>query len=92
MPEEIKAENQEVQQELPTIENAEDLAKVIQALVFASPDVVNLKKIREILGVSVTQPMVAEALSKANESLEKINSPFEVVEIAGGYRFRTKSK
>lgn len=92
MPEEIKAENQEVQQELPTIENAEDLAKVIQALVFASPDVVNLKKIREILGASVTQPMVAEALSKANESLEKINSPFEVVEIAGGYRFRTKSK
>lgn len=92
MSEEVRSENAEVEQELPKIENVEDFARVIQALVFASPDVVNLKRIREIVGMSVTPQMVSEALSKANASLESINSPFEIVEQAGGYRFRTKVK
>lgn len=92
MSEEVRSENAEAEQELPKIENVEDFARVIQALVFASPDVVNLKRIREIVGMSVTHQMVSEALSKANASLESINSPFEIVEQAGGYRFRTKVK
>lgn len=92
MSEEVRSENAEAEQELPKIENVEDFARVIQALVFASPDVVNLKRIREIVGMSVTPQMVSEALSKANASLESINSPFEIVEQAGGYRFRTKVK
>lgn len=92
MSEEVRSENAEAEQEPPKIENVEDFARVIQALVFASPDVVNLKRIREIVGMSVTPQMVSEALSKANASLESINSPFEIVEQAGGYRFRTKVK
>ena len=36
--------------ELPKVESREDLARIIQALVFASPDIVTLKKLKEILG------------------------------------------
>ena len=78
--------------ELPKVESQEDLARIIQALVFASPDIVTLKKLREILGDFLDAGLVSDALIAANDSLNKINSPFEIVEQAGGYRFRTRAK
>ncbi|MDD5941719.1 SMC-Scp complex subunit ScpB [Fibrobacter sp.] len=78
--------------ELPKVECQEDLARIIQALVFASPDIVTLKKLREILGDFLDARLVSDALIAANDSLNKINSPFEIVEQAGGYRFRTRAK
>ena len=78
--------------ELPKVESQEDLARIIQALVFASPDIVTLKKLREILGDFLDARTVSDALIAANDSLNKINSPFEIVEQAGGYRFRTRAK
>jgi len=78
--------------ELPKVESQEDLARIIQALVFASPDLVTLKKLREILGDFLDARLVSDALIAANDSLNKINSPFEIVEQAGGYRFRTRAK
>ena len=76
--------------DLPKIESADELSKVIQALVFASPDVVTIKKLREVLGTFITPEVVSSALQNANDSLNKINAPFEIVEQAGGYRFRTR--
>lgn len=76
---------------LPKIESKEDLANIIQALVFASPDVVSLKKIRDIIGDFIDQRLVADVLLVANDNLKSINSPFEIVDHAGGYRFRTRS-
>ncbi len=84
-----KVENEE-NAELPKIESNEDLARIVQALVFASPDVLTLKKLREIIGDFLTAKMVADALRISNDSLNRINSPFEIVEQAGGYRFRTR--
>mgnify|MGYP003296721014 FL=1 len=78
--------------ELPKIESREDMARIIQALVFASPDIVTLKKLREILGDFLDVRTVSDALIAANDSLNKIQSPFEIVEQAGGYRFRTRAK
>lgn len=77
--------------ELPKIKTAEELGRVIQALVFASPDVVTLKRLREILGAFITPQIVGDALRAANDSLNQINAPFEIVEHAGGYRFRTRA-
>ena len=65
--------------ELPKVESQEDLARIIQALVFASPDIVTLKKLREILGDFLDARLVSDALIAANDSLNKINSPFEIV-------------
>ena len=83
---------EEVEEELPKVESSEDLARIIQALVFASPDIVTLKKLREILGDFLDARTVSDALIAANDSLNKIQSPFEIVEQAGGYRFRTRAK
>jgi len=85
-------EEQELQSvsDLPPIESVEELSCIIQALVFASNEVVTLKKIKEILG-DLDQAQVSGALRYANEQLAKIKSPFEIVAVAGGYRFRTKN-
>lgn len=84
-------ENEEVS-DLPKIESNEDLARIVQALVFASPDVVTLKKLKDIIGDFLDSKTVAEALRIANDNLNKIDSPFEIVEQAGGYRFRTRAR
>jgi segregation and condensation protein B len=76
---------------IPPIESVEELSCIIQALVFASTEVVTLKKLKEILGDFLDQAQVSSALRHANEQLAKIKSPFEIVEVAGGYRFRTKN-
>lgn len=77
---------------LPQLESREELARVVQALVFASPDVVTLRKLREILGDFVDAKLVTDVLQTANDQLNSIQSPFEIVEHAGGYRFRTRAQ
>ncbi|MDR2594494.1 MAG: SMC-Scp complex subunit ScpB [Fibromonadaceae bacterium] len=86
-------EEQELQSvsDLPPIESVEELSSIIQALVFASTEVVTLKKLKDILGDFLDQSQVSGALRHANEQLAKIKSPFEIVAVAGGYRFRTKN-
>ncbi|MDR0516109.1 MAG: SMC-Scp complex subunit ScpB [Fibromonadaceae bacterium] len=76
---------------LPPIESVEELSCIVQALVFASTEVVTLKKLKEILGDFLDQAQVSSTLRYANEQLAKIKSPFEIVEVASGYRFRTKN-
>lgn len=85
-------EVENISDELPQIDNGDDLARIIQALVFASPDVVTLKKLREILGDFLTARLVSDALIQINDEFNRIQSPFELVEHAGGYRFRTRAK
>lgn len=77
---------------LPQLESQEDIANIIQALVFASPEVISLKKLREIIGDFIDVRMVADALQTANDQLNRAQSPFEIVEHAGGYRFRTRAR
>ncbi|HSQ42170.1 MAG TPA: SMC-Scp complex subunit ScpB [Fibrobacteraceae bacterium] len=88
--EEDEAPSEDSGQDLPQITSREDLANILQALVFASPDVLTLKRIREIVGDFVDQRMVAEALQIANDNFNRVNAPFELVEHAGGFRFRTR--
>ena len=63
---------EEVEEELPKVESSEDLARIVQAIVFASPDIVTLKKLREILGDFLDARTVSEALIAANDSLNSV--------------------
>jgi segregation and condensation protein B len=77
--------------ELPSVKNADELSRIICALVFASPEVLTLKKLRNLLGDYLSASVVQNALRKANESFARIDAPFELVEQGGGYRFRTRA-
>lgn len=90
MSEELQDEEKE-SNNLPPIEDIEELSCIIQALVFASTEVVTLKKLKAVLGDFLDQSQVSSALRFANEQLAKIKSPFEIVEVAGGCRFRTRN-
>jgi len=87
----MNEEEEPLAENLPPIESVEELACIIQALVFASTEIVTLKKLKEVLGDFLEQSQVSSAIRHANEQLAKIKSPFEIVEVAGGYRFRTKN-
>jgi segregation and condensation protein B len=87
----VEAQEEQAVADMPPIESIEELSCIIQALVFASTEVVTLKKLKEILGDFLDQGQVSSALRHASEQLAKIKSPFEIVEVAGGYRFRTRN-
>jgi segregation and condensation protein B len=79
-------------EEIPSAESLEDIANIIQALVFASPEVITIRKLREIIGEPIDPQSVKECLMIANDKLNSIQSPFEIVEQAGGFRFRTRTR
>jgi segregation and condensation protein B len=84
-------EEEQAATNVPPIESMEELSCIIQAIIFAATDVVTLKKLKEIIGDFLDQAQVSSAIRYANEQLAKIKAPFEIVGVAGGYRFRTKN-
>lgn len=80
------------EEDTPGLETTEDIANIIQAMIFASPDVVTVRKLRECIGDIVDSRLVKECMQLANDNLNRINSPFEIVEQGGGYIFRTRTR
>ena len=72
------------------LSNLDEIANIVQALIFACSDVVTVKKIKDVLGDFITPQLMREVIDISNEKLGSINSPFEIVAQANGYRFRTK--
>lgn len=73
---ELKADSEEAA-ELPKIESNEDLARIVQALVFCVSGCGDPQKLKEIIGDFLDSKTVAEALRLANDSLNRMDSPFE---------------
>lgn len=74
------------------IASKEELANIIQALIFASPDTVTLRKLKDLIGDFLEIQTVRDSVILSNELLTSINSPFEIVEQAKGFRFRTRKR
>jgi segregation and condensation protein B len=72
------------------LQDIEQVADVVQALVFASSETITVRKIREIIGEFIDARYIRECMDIINDKHEKIGSPFEMVEQAKGYRFRTR--
>ena len=60
----------------------------IEALIFASEEPISAAQLRR--AVSLTPSQIAGAVEQINADLEKSGRPYEIVETAGGYRFRTR--
>ena len=66
----------------------------IEALIFCSPEPVSLAEltacIRKLHGDDITQKTVSEIVARICEHYSSGPYPFEVIAVAGGYRFLTK--
>ena len=67
----------------------EDLKRIIEALLFASPDPLSMARIRSILqGVETAD--ITEALESLKGDYAEESRSFQIVEIGGGYQLATK--
>jgi len=67
----------------------EDLKRIIEALLFASPEPLSIARIRSILqGVETGE--VTQALESLKRDYEEESRSFQIVEIGGGYQLATK--
>jgi len=66
-----------------------DTLRILEALLFASDELLNVTKLKTILPGNPDARQIRKMVDKINVQLQKERHPFEVVEIGGGYQFRT---
>jgi segregation and condensation protein B len=65
--------------------------RVLEALLFASEDILSAEKLKSIVPGAPDVRTIRKMVETINIQLQKQRHPFEIVEIGGGYRFRTVS-
>ncbi|NLG19575.1 MAG: SMC-Scp complex subunit ScpB [Fibrobacter sp.] len=70
-------------------ESSPDTLRILEALLFASDELLTAAKIKTILPDAPDARRIRKMIDTLNVQLQKERHPFEVVEIGGGYQFRT---
>lgn len=70
-------------------ENAVDETRILEALLFASDELLTSAKLKAILPGSPDARHIRKMVGEINERLLTEGHPFEIVEAGGGYQFRT---
>jgi segregation and condensation protein B len=68
----------------------EELKRIIEALLFASPDPLSVSRVKAIVPGLETQH-ITEAIGDLREDYERDSRSFQIVEIGGGYQLTTKT-
>ena len=68
-----------------------ELKPILESVIFVSPSPVKLETLLEILPES-NREAILEDLRRMKEEYEDSSRGVELVEVAGGYQFRTKSR
>ncbi len=63
--------------------------RILEAVLFASDDVLSIAKLREIIPDTPDARTIRKMVDNINIQLQRERHPFEVVELGGGYQFRT---
>ncbi len=66
-----------------------DSLRILEALLFASDELLSAARIKTILPDNPDARKIRKMVDKINVQLQKERHPFEIVEIGGGYQFRT---
>jgi segregation and condensation protein B len=69
-----------------------DKIQILEALLFASDEPLTIKRIREIIPEIGTEKTVKKQISEIDEKYEKHNSPFKIIELAGGFQIATREE
>ncbi len=67
----------------------ENPLQVLEALIFASHGPATVGQLRRVLP-RLTPKRIGELVAEINQALEQTGRPYEIVEVAGGYHFRTR--
>ncbi len=65
---------------------------LVKALIFASPDFVNIQTLKKILGQGWDVPKIRQVVKSIIAKMETDGEPFEIVEVNNSYHFRTKPR
>jgi segregation and condensation protein B len=87
-PETLPAPEPEEEETAPTWVPEPD--KLLCALLFASHEYLNARALREIMGDEWDTPRLRQLVKKINRDLESGEMAFEVVEVEGTFRIRTR--
>jgi segregation and condensation protein B len=68
-----------------------DTMRILEALLFASDELLTIQRIKTIIPGSPDGKQIRKMVDKLNVQLQKERHPFEIVEVGGGYQFRTVS-
>ena len=91
-----KTVEEEIAEETPESEDLEpaemlsreETARAVYAMLFASDRPLNIPRIAEALG-DIEREIVQNILQELTEEIEKLNPPYRLREIAGGYQLAT---
>jgi segregation and condensation protein B len=81
-------------EELPETDSKEpppDTLRILEAVLFASEEIMPASRLKTILPDNPDARQIRKMVDKINEILQRERHPFEIVEIGGGYQFRTVS-
>ena len=88
--ENTESAEEEISQEQPRNIDTDGL-RILEALLFASDELLSPNRIKPILPGNPDARQIRKMVDKLNAQLQKERHPFEIVEIGGGYQFRTVS-
>ncbi len=81
-------QSQDERQEKPPERNSEDMS-VLEAAIFASNEVLTAQRLKKVLPGEPDARAIRRMVRTINDKLQRERHPFEIVEISGGFQFRT---
>lgn len=86
---ELNEENSDESKNENGVDVTPDTLRILEALLFASDELLTAARIKAILPGNPDARQIRKMVDKINIQLQKERHPFEIVEIGGGYQFRT---
>jgi segregation and condensation protein B len=69
--------------------DSNELRRILEAILFASDEIMSPAALKEILPGAPDAREVRKLVGAVNADLQRQRHPFEIIELAGGYQFRT---